>query len=1128
MRPLDPRVRPLLAPARGALTALVTAGLIAGLLTVAQAFALGTLLVEVVREPAGTGWQRAALWLAGAILGRALASYAVDRCAAAAAQQVSVPLRRRVVESALNLDAVSLGGHRVGELTVLATRGVSAVEPYVTRYLPTLVTATVLPVATVGAIFWLDWLSGLIVILTLPLVPMFAVLIGLTTRDRALRQWRALATLSGHFLDGVRGLPTLVGYRRAEAQVDTIRAVTDRYRKATRETLAIAFASAAALELIATISVALVAVSVGLRLASGSVDFWTALVVLLLAPEAYWPLRRVGAEFHAAAEGAAVLGQIAELDSLAQGDRGVGGPNGPGGRRVAGGAIELEHLTLRYPNRLMATVSDLTASIPAQGLTAIAGPSGCGKSTLLNALVLELKPASGRIRVGGVDLAEVDVDSWRSSLAWGPQRPWLVAGTIRENLLIGRPDAGDADVWSALSQVSLAGVVSGLPGGLDAVLGEDGTGLSAGQRTRLALARIVLADRPYVFLDEPTAHLDAETEAILLRTLRDLARNRCVVVVAHSPAVLDLASQIVALPVVSWSRPASSWPPVVGPAQFERGVIDAAFGGLTPGRRWAGRRSLGTALGTLSVAAGVALTATASWLITTASTHPPVLELMVAIVGVRAFGLARPALRYAERLVSHDAALGLLAEQRARVYESLIPLVPRGSGARRGDVLASVVDDVDSLVDDQLRVRQPIVTAAWVGLGASALAALISPRAGMVLLAFCVIAGVGGWLAFYGVRRSEREFVERRAEVSTKTEEVLQSARNLVIWRADRSALVSLDRVGEALGDTNRRSAAALARGRLLISLASGAAVLVLAAWLPGAGVSGAMLALLVMVPVALADPLGGLPDAGVLAVRTRAARARLEALSSTRPLVSDPVGPRSLAVDHPRSVAHSVTAGWGDTSALVNFTLELPPGARVGLVGASGTGKSTYAAIMMRFLDPLAGRQVLGDIDLRALALDDVRRATGLVDDDPYVFASSIMENVRLARPEATDAEVLEALAAAALGDWIAALPFGAHTHVGDGNASVSGGERARLGIARALLADQPILVLDEPTAHLDAATARAVAAEVLSRAGVFKVRGRGRSEGSPYCPVDHPRHDRPGPPRPRRPPSPPRRDVT
>ena len=533
MKPLDPAVLRHLRPARGALSLVVASGVVGGLATVAQAFALGALVVAAVTPPAG-GWTGAAWAFAGLVLLRTGAAYVGQRAAARAAGEVSGALRQRLLDAARRSDDLS-----PARLVVLATRGVAGVEPYVTRYLPALVPAVVLPLVALAAIAWLDPLSGLVVALTLPLVPVFAVLVGLTTRDRARTQWRALEALSGHFLDVVRGLPTLVAHRRAEAQVGTIRSVTHRYRRATVDTLKVAFASSSVLELIATLSVALVAVTVGLRLASGSVGFQVALTVLLLAPEAYWPLRRVGAEFHAAAEGTAALADADDL--LARAglvETGTALPTATG--------LALRGLEIGYsPGAPLTRPLDL--ELPDRGLVAIAGPSGCGKSTLLATLRGELAPVAGDVRFGGTPLADLDPGWWRSLVGWAPQRPWLLADTVGANVRVGRPSAGDDEVWEALRSVGLADVVRALPHGLDTPLGEDGAGLSAGQRARVALARVVLAGRPVVLLDEPSAHLDEETEQVLLETLALLAQRSLVVVVAHRPAVLAAADRVVEL-----------------------------------------------------------------------------------------------------------------------------------------------------------------------------------------------------------------------------------------------------------------------------------------------------------------------------------------------------------------------------------------------------------------------------------------------------------------------------------------------------------------------------------------------------------------------------------------------------
>ncbi len=577
MKPLDPRLLPHLTPARLPLAGVVAASTISGLLLVGQAFAIANLVTSLFAGASDGSWDGAvdAAALLGLVtVGRALTSWLVDVLSARASAQVTTRLRRRLLTAALGLGPFGLSRRRSGEVALLTTRGVAAIDPYLTRYLPALLVAAVVPALTVVAIATQDLLSAVIVVATLPLVPVFAVLVGLATRDRADRQWRSLAMLSGHFVDVMRGLPTLVAYRRAKAQSTSIRSVTDRYRRATNETLKLAFASSAVLELVATISVALVAVTVGLRLSGGSLELGTALVVLLLAPEAYWPLRRVGAEFHAAAEGTATFEAADEIlraaaDEVADseiarreaaGSEAAGseaaGPEAAGSaeagpRRAAAplaGEIRLVDVTVTYPGRRDPVLAGFTATLPARGVTAVVGPSGSGKSTLLAALMGHLPFTSGALNVGD-RAVDPTSEEWRSSVAWVPQRPWIAAASVADNVRLGRRDATDLEVWGALEQVSLGEVVAGLPDGLHEMLGEDGVGLSAGERARLALARAVIAERPVVLLDEPTAHLDPLTESVIAETVARLGERSCVVVVAHRDALVSLADHVVEVPL---------------------------------------------------------------------------------------------------------------------------------------------------------------------------------------------------------------------------------------------------------------------------------------------------------------------------------------------------------------------------------------------------------------------------------------------------------------------------------------------------------------------------------------------------------------------------------------------------
>lgn len=1063
MRPTDPRVLRRLVAARGPLIGVVLGSAATGLVIVSQAFAVAALVVAAVR---GNDLLVPGAFVAAVFGAKAAFGVLTELAAARAAARVSTGLRQELAEAVLAGNAEMVPD---GELAALGTRGVNAAEPYVTRYVPALLLATVLPVLTVVAVATQDLLSAVIVLCTLPLVPVFGALVGLATQDRARSQWRAMASLSGHFVDVMRGLPTLVAFRRADAQTRTIRATAERYRTSTLRVLRIAFASSAVLELVATLSVAIVAVVVGCRLAAGGLDLYTALVVLLLAPEAYWPLRRVGAEFHAAAEGIATFEKISEL-TPAQERSVVDAPQ-------AHRPIRAVAVSYTYPGRETRALDNVTLVFPPEAITAITGPSGCGKSTLLALLAGLVEPTTGSVSIGAVPASDV---AWQSQVAWVPQRPAFLDSTVAANLRLARPDATDDDLWQVLGTVALAERVRAA-GGLGAQLGEDGRHFSAGERARLALGRAVLSARRWVLLDEPTAHLDPVTQRVMLDVLVELSRSRGVIVVAHEPALVAVADRVIRLETPSGPSRADL-------RDSQREHVAAIVPGLPPEPAAVAGFGLSTALGVLASTSGVALTATAGWLIVKAAEHPPVLTMLLAIVGVRAFGLGRPVFRYAERLRSHDAALRLLAAKRVEVYEMIAPLTPGRLGTRRGDVLASVVDDVEAVVDRALRIRLPLRTFVAVAGLASAVAALVLPSAGAALLAVSAVgSGIAYLLARQGCTRPERTAVAVRGALAAEFVDAGRVAPEVRMWQAQSVVLEPVVGLSRRLGELAQRSAASVAVARAVIQLFTMTGVLLMAALgtaaLEAGRVTGPGLALLVLLPVALAEVAGGVVEAGSLVGRVQAAEARLEAYRGMLPAVSDPAVP---AADPDSRVvrARDLTLGWDGTAVLAGLDLTLTPGEHVAVVGPSGCGKSMLAASLIRFIDPLSGEVRLGDVPLPDLALDSVRREIGYVDDDPHVFATSLAENVRLARPAASDADVLEALRSARLGDWVDSLPDGLQSWLGDGHGQVSGGERARLGVARSLLLDQPVLVLDEPVAHLDRATAQRLTDDLLDAA--------------------------------------------
>ena len=502
------------------------------------------------------------------VIGRAIAAGGAEAAALRAAAAVKQRLRTRLVRHALALGPTWLGGQRDGEITALATGGLDALDPYFARCLPQLTLAVAVPFSVVVAVTSADWLSGLIIAVTLPLVPLFGALVGLHTRAQTRRSWQALARLSGHFLDVVQGLATLKAYGRARTQEQKIVEVTSEYRRSVMATLRVAFMSALVLELSAALATALVAVEVGIRLLYGHLGYPTALFVLLLTPEAFLPLRNAAAAFHASADGTAAARRAFEIldEPLPGGPHSPHSPRGPrsdtrghlaaaiatakcprhsecepGGQRwpaladpdLRSQTITLNGITVAYPGRGQPVLRRVNLTISPGELVTLAGPNGAGKSSLLSLLLGFTQPAGGEILVGDVALADLPADLWRAQISWLPQRPALFGWTVADNIALGDPRASRAAIERAAGMAGAAGFIAELPGGYDTVLDERALRLSAGQRQKIALARLFLRDAPLLLLDEPTAHLDPASAADVDAAIGTLAAGRTVIVVSH-------------------------------------------------------------------------------------------------------------------------------------------------------------------------------------------------------------------------------------------------------------------------------------------------------------------------------------------------------------------------------------------------------------------------------------------------------------------------------------------------------------------------------------------------------------------------------------------------------------------
>ena len=1091
----------------------VICGILGGACTAAQAYLLAFLVAEVFSGKTGiSDLQKPLSLLLAVIVLRGILNWQEERFALSLGGSVQQSLRRRVLLKIDALGPVKMHDQQYGELLTMLTEGLDALETYFQKYLPQLFKSAILPIAFLIIIFPLDWPTGLVMMLTAPLVPVFMALIGRWTKHHTLQQWQSLSHMGGYFQDIFEGFSTLKLFNRTAGQREKIIAISEGFRITNLKVLKWGFLSALVLELLTTISVAIIAVGLGLRLVYGLIDFHDALFLLFLAPEFYLPLRSLSAQYHGSLNGAAAAKNMFDLlaredacldaDAAQRSDPPAQAIN----RHFPAGDAELvfENVCFAYKEGRSA-LDNISFTVKAGEKLGLTGVSGSGKTTLLHLLTGFIRPDAGSITIGGQTLADMGADVLRKQIAFVSQYPYLFKGSIMDNIRIGNSKAGDETVIALCRELGAHDLFSAMPQGYDTPVGQGGRAISGGERQMLAIARACLKDAPIILLDEATRNIDRENDYLLQQALARLNRGKTVIAITHRLQTLTGMDKLLVLekgrvvqfgPLNELQKQPGAFYRLSG---NEAVCLTRIFHGISTAgaqegistplppqsapisrmlklcRHFTAQITGSCMLSASAIAANIALLGFSCYLISRASLAPPLLDLMTVIVAVRFFGISRALLRYAERYVSHDVTLRILTKLRLWYYDqmeklSYVSLQKLGMGR----VFKHIISDVDILKFFYLRVLTVPVVALLIWASVSLFLSFFNWMLPLTFSAFFLFGGIICPLLM-------RRFLSgRRADFNALRQSYSETLYDYINGLTDR----------QIYGDTPRRfqiiedHGHSMARERYYIG-----------AWDSFAAVLSSLLAnialltaLTVMITPVAAGRINGLVLAGVIWViwasfealqpvvaMTEYLNQSQSALSGMEEAAARPREPqregKSVLPPSGDLVVEHLSFSYEECKPMLNdISFTLAPGSKTALLGSSGAGKTTLLNILIGFLPYEKGHILSGGIELKNVSAAHLRRQIGYLEQRPYLFHASIRDNILIARENADEQEMLAAAKKARLDEFIGGLPAGYETLVGENGYKLSAGQRQRLALARLFLQDAPMIILDEATQNLDA----------------------------------------------------------